>query len=32
MVTGHYGLADVNAALASTTEPGVLKSVVTPQV
>ncbi len=32
MVTGHYGLADVDAALASTTEPGVLKSIVTPQL
>ncbi len=31
MVTGHFGLDAVGAALASTSEPGVLKSVVTPQ-
>jgi L-iditol 2-dehydrogenase len=31
MVTGHFGLSDVDAALASTTQPGVLKSIVTPQ-
>lgn len=32
LVTGHFGLADVEAALASTTRPGTLKSVVNPQV
>lgn len=31
MVTGHFGLDDVEGALRSTTQPGVLKSVVTPQ-
>jgi L-iditol 2-dehydrogenase len=31
MVTGHFSLKDVDAALRSTTQPGVLKSVVTPQ-
>lgn len=31
MVTGHFPLSDVEAALASTTKPGVLKSIVTPQ-
>lgn len=30
LVTGHYGLSDVAAALESTTKPGTLKSVVTP--
>ena len=30
MVTGHYPLADTEAALASTRQPGVLKSVVHP--
>lgn len=32
MVTGHFGIAEVEAALASTTQPGVLKSIVNPQV
>lgn len=32
MVTGHYGIAEVEAALASTTQPGVMKSIVTPQL
>jgi L-iditol 2-dehydrogenase len=31
MVTGHFGLDDVDAALRSTTQPGTLKSVVNPQ-
>ncbi|UUT36027.1 NAD(P)-dependent alcohol dehydrogenase [Microbacterium elymi] len=31
MVTGTYGLADVRAALESTTAPGTIKSVVEPQ-
>jgi L-iditol 2-dehydrogenase len=31
MVTGHFGLDEVEQALASTTQPGVLKSVVNPQ-
>lgn len=31
VVTGHFALDQVEAALASTTEPGVLKSVVRPQ-
>ncbi len=31
MVTGHFGLADVSAALAATTVPGTLKSVIKPQ-
>jgi L-iditol 2-dehydrogenase len=31
MVTGHFGLEDAERALASTTQSGVLKSVVTPQ-
>lgn len=30
MVTGHYGLADVAAALDSTSAPGTLKSIVNP--
>lgn len=30
LVTGHFPLSEVSAALASTTQPGVLKSVVTP--
>ncbi|MCU1576097.1 MAG: gutB 1 [Leifsonia sp.] len=31
MVTGHFGLDDVDAALRSTAQPGTLKSVVNPQ-
>jgi L-iditol 2-dehydrogenase len=31
MVTGHFGLDEVDAALRSTTQPGTLKSVVNPQ-
>jgi L-iditol 2-dehydrogenase len=31
LVTGHFGLSEVEAALASTTTPGVLKSIVMPQ-
>jgi L-iditol 2-dehydrogenase len=31
MVTGHFGLDDVDAALRSTTQPGTLKSIVNPQ-
>lgn len=31
MVTGHFALTEVDAALRSTTQPGVLKSIVTPQ-
>lgn len=31
MVSGHFALDDVEAAPRSTTRPGVLKSVVTPQ-
>ncbi|MDH2444668.1 NAD(P)-dependent alcohol dehydrogenase [Amnibacterium sp. CER49] len=31
MVTGHFGLAEVEDALASTRRPGTLKSVVHPQ-
>lgn len=31
LVTGHFGLAEVEAALASTTRRGTLKSVVNPQ-
>lgn len=31
MVTGHYGLHDVEAAFLSIRQPGVLKSVVLPQ-
>ncbi|MGI8695916.1 MAG: hypothetical protein ACR2JQ_04600 [Mycobacteriales bacterium] len=30
-VSGHFALDDVDAALRSTTHPGALKSVVTPQ-
>ena len=30
LVTGHFGLSGVEQALASTTQPGVLKSIVTP--
>jgi len=30
MVTGHYGLRDVERALQSTKDPGTMKSVVTP--
>jgi L-iditol 2-dehydrogenase len=30
MVTGHYGLRDVERALQSTKAPGTMKSVVTP--
>ncbi|MFC5500719.1 NAD(P)-dependent alcohol dehydrogenase [Lysinimonas soli] len=30
LVTGHFGIDQVEAALASTTEPGVLKSIVNP--
>ncbi|MDQ1583316.1 MAG: L-iditol 2-dehydrogenase [Microbacteriaceae bacterium] len=31
MVTGHFALHDVDAALRSTTQPGTLKSIVNPQ-
>jgi L-iditol 2-dehydrogenase len=31
MVTGHFGLDDVDEALRSTAQPGTLKSVVNPQ-
>ncbi len=31
LVTGHFALSQVDEALASTTRPGVLKSVVNPQ-
>jgi len=31
MVTGHFTLNDVEAAFRSTREPGVMKSIVTPQ-
>lgn len=31
LVTGHFALNEVDAALRSTTQPGVLKSIVTPQ-